>query len=94
VASKVDLLARELVYPTTSPWWHPILLLAAGAAAFAIIYFTGLYLLPKLTPNSAVAIGLANKRTQQYRNVFKLLVFTVFLSGVIVPLALKILGVL
>lgn len=86
VNAKVNLLARQLLAPDASPWWQPILLLGTGAVSFAVLYLTGLTLLPKLTPNSSIAIGLSSRRAQAYLTAFKFVVFGLLLTGLLLPL--------
>jgi hypothetical protein len=84
--AKINILATQWLTPSNDPWWHPIVVIGCGALAFAIIYTAGITLLPKLTPNSAIAIGLANRRAQQSLNTFKFIVFVLLISGILVPL--------
>ena len=88
---KIDLLSQQILNPIKSVWWEPIVMILFGALAFAVIYFSGMNLFPRLTPNSHIAIGLANIRANKYMNAFKFVVFTLLLSGIILPLIIKLL---
>jgi hypothetical protein len=90
IAAKIDMLARELLSPSQSPWWEPIVVIGAGAITFALIFIAGQGLLPKLAPNSSVAIGLANIRARRNLNTFKFIVFTLLVCGLIMPLLVEI----
>lgn len=92
IVAKFDIFATQILSPSSSPWWEPIVIIGAGGVAFAIIFVTGTSLFPKLTPNSSVAIGLSNNRAQKYMNTFKFVVFTIIVSGILVPIFLQMLN--
>lgn len=92
--TKFDLLAKQLLTPSTTPWWEPIVTITAGGITYAMLFIGGMSLLPKLTPNSSIAIGLSDRRAQSYMNVFKFIVFTVLLCGIILPLLVELIKLL
>lgn len=90
IGTKVDLFAKQLLSPDKTPWWEPILVISTGALTFAFVFIGCMALLPKLTPNSSIAVGLSGRRAQSYINTFKFLVFTLLLCSVLVPLLIEI----
>jgi hypothetical protein len=56
---------------------------------FAVILVLGQSLLPKLTPNSVIAVGLAGRRALAHSNTFRFIVFTCIISGILLPLLLE-----
>jgi len=89
VTEKIDLLSRQILDPIKSVWWEFLIVFLFGALGFAVIYFSGMNLFPRLTPNSHIAIGLANIRAKKYMNAFKFVVFTLLISSIILPLIIK-----
>lgn len=83
VGEKLNNFFKWLLTPTNSPWWEPFVILGAGAVSFAIVFVSLNRLLPKLTPNSAIAIGLTSRRAQVYLNTFKFIMFSVILMIVL-----------
>ena len=90
MTTKFDLYVTQILTPSTTPWWEPIIVIGVGAVSFSILYISGVTLLPKLTPNSNIAIGLSNRRAQRYLNTFKFIIFGILVSGILVPLVLEI----
>jgi len=88
--NKFDLYAKEILTPAKSPWWEPIVVMGVGAISFAVVFVCGLSLLPRLTPNSSIAIGLSDRRARRGLNLFKFVVFGILVSGILVPLVVEI----
>lgn len=86
IDKKIDLFASQVLTPSFSPWWEPIIIMGCGGITFAVSFYICLGLLPKLTPRSFIAIGLASIRFRSHQNVFKFLVFTLLFSGILVPI--------
>lgn len=85
-SQKIDLLANWIFNPIEQPWWG--ILVGFGASAFLAgsLFIAGMGLLPRLTPQSSIAIGLSSRRTQTYLNVFRFLLFSGLILGIVVPL--------
>lgn len=70
------------------------LMVSMGAAAglFLATLVGGFYLFPKLVPRSAIEIGLARTRFQKYQNAFRFVIFSVGVSGIVLPIIMRFLG--
>lgn len=90
ILKKFDIFAKQNLTPTTSAWWEPIVVIGTGAITYALIFVAGMSLFPKLAPNSSIAIGLSDIRARSSINTFKFIVFTLLVSGLIVPLSWEI----
>ncbi len=88
---KFNMYLDYILNQKNGPWWIFIFSMLGGILGYVILHFIGLGLLPKLTPNSAIAIGLSNRRSQKALRVFKFIVFTVLVSGFIIPVILHLL---
>ena len=71
---------------------EPLMIFGGGMLFFGICLFGGFWLFPQLVPRSSIEIGLASLRISRYRNAFNLIVFTIILSGLLLPLLRKLLG--
>ena len=89
IVKKFDIYARQILTPSRIPWWEPIVVIACGGVTFVAVFYIGMALLPKLTPNSSIAIGLSDRRARQSMNVFKFVVWTVLVCGVLIPLIVE-----
>jgi len=94
IAKKLNMFASEILSPSTIPWWEPVLVISMGALTFAVLHIACMALLPKLTPASSIAIGLADKRAQGHLNTFRFIVFSLIVSGIIMPLLVELIRVL
>lgn len=60
--------------------------MAGAALVFVIALTAGMLILPKFVPKSCIAVGLAKRRYLEYENLFKFLIFTLGISGLLVPI--------
>jgi hypothetical protein len=90
INAKIDALAAAMLTPEQSPWWYIVAELGLGAVAFVSTLSILMLCLPMLVPRSYINIGLAKSFYTQRENVFRFIIFTVLLSGIVFP-ALKIL---
>jgi hypothetical protein len=86
ISDKIDMLAERLLVPAAEPWYRPIIVVAAGACTYVISLIFFQNFLPRLTPNSVIAVGLAGKRAARYGNMWKFAVVTILITGVLLPL--------
>ena len=88
IEEKFDIYVTRLYTPSTSfnnstseEIWSFVVLVTA----FLSMYIAARYLLPKLTPNSSIAIGVAKRRAQVTLDTFKFLVFSILVAGFVIP---------
>ena len=86
VASKLDLFDKQMLQPSSAHWWEPIVTIAAGGMTFVVMHVIGLSIMPKLAPGSSIAIGLSNRRAEGRLNLFRFIIFTLLVSGIIIPI--------
>jgi len=90
IETKFDAFVNEFYGPgLDSSILENVISIAAGLILWITFIIIGYLFFPKLIPRSGINIGLARGRYNDYENVFKLLVFTILLSGVIIPLLRK-----
>lgn len=88
---KLDLYYTWALTPYNSPWYKDVAVFASSMLLFAVVYFVAKVALPKLAPNSAIAIGLASRRAVTTLDTFKFVVFTLLICGLAAPVALELL---
>ena len=89
IAEKFDIYVTQILTPKSSPWWEPIIIFGFGMISLVFIYYIGMTALPNLAPKSSIAIGLSNKRAINSLNVFKFIIFSLMLSGILFPLCFE-----
>lgn len=83
---KFEEFVKEVFGPSDSgPILEPLLRTASSLVVLLIVVVVAAVLLPKFVPRSGINIGFSANRYTQYENVFRLVVFTILLSGVVLP---------
>lgn len=90
ITNKFDIFVTQILTPNTPPWWEPIVVIGTGMVTLILIYVSGMSLFPKLAPNSSIAIGLSDTRARNSLNTFKFIIFTLLVSGRVMPLIFEI----
>jgi hypothetical protein len=83
--SKFDAFITKM-YEVQSPLGSGLAILGVSIVTYLISLVICYILYPKLVPRSAISIGLAKIRFSKYQNAFRFVVFTIILSGFILPL--------
>ena len=75
---------RELYGPfKDNPLFEGVMQLTGGMLTMLIVVILGYMLYPKLVPRAGINIGLASTRYTVYENAFRLVVFTIVVSGIL-----------
>ena len=94
IAKKINLFAERVLSIDNFGLWNYFLSMICGGVIMALIYLLGNNVFSRLTPNSCIAIGLAAKRSENYMNVFKFVIFGVIITGIVIPILMKALSML
>jgi hypothetical protein len=93
IEEKFDEFIRQIYLPTkNSPIFETIIYFAGAIVFWIVMISVSRWLLPKLIPKSGINIGLSKNRYETYENAFKLIIFTILLSGIVIPIFRKIFG--
>ena len=92
IEAKLDALIEYIMTPTETAWFAMVFGLLFFGAGFVLVMLASLSLLPKLTPASSIALGLANRRAEQNENAFRFIVFSVLILGILLPAVWTIIG--
>jgi hypothetical protein len=85
--AKIDMFVRELYGPfKDNPLFEGVIQLAGGMLTMLIVVILGYMLYPKLVPRAGINIGLTSTRYAVYENTFRLVIFTIMVSGILLPL--------
>ena len=76
-------------YQTNSLDLNTVLILGGSLVFFGVMLVMGYILFPKLVPRSFISIGLSKLRVTKYQNVFRFIIFSVLVSGIIIPTLLS-----
>lgn len=90
ILNKFDIYVSQILKPPKSPWWEPIIVIGSSLVCMLLVYTAGMGLFPKLAPSSNIAIGLSNTRAKNRLNTFKFIIFTIIVSGILVPIFVEI----
>ena len=82
---KFDAYVRAM-YEVESPIGSGLAIFGASIVTYVITLILCYILYPKLVPRSVISIGLAKIRIAKYQNVFRFVVFTIIISGFLLPL--------
>lgn len=82
---KFDSFIRDL-YQVQSPIGTGLAIFGASIVTYVISLILCYLLYPKLVPRSTISIGLAKIRISKYQNAFRFVVFTIIVSGFLIPL--------
>lgn len=87
IEEKFDVYVDHLYGPSeANSLYETLFVLAGGLIIYLTVFAFSMLLLPKLVPRSGINIGLAKSRYDQWENGFRLVVFSVLLSGILIPL--------
>lgn len=89
VEEKINQLSRALFLQEESII-NLALSFGAGLIVMALTMLTCYVFLPKLVPRSVIAVGLAKTRFLQYQNAFRFIVFTLIVSGIVLPILINV----
>jgi hypothetical protein len=96
IANKIDILSTYIINPTnpinssTTDYGTVILNIILFLVTYITLYLICLTLLPKLAPNSHLAIGLNKIRVDRYLNLFKFIVLDFLVLGLLSPIIISI----
>lgn len=90
IDAKFDEFVKVLFGPIErSPIFQSIFSIAGGLIVWMIGIITSMWLLPYFVPKSGICIGLSKNRYDNYINAFKLIVFTIIISGILLPVIIN-----
>lgn len=85
IEDKFDKYITWVLTPDNTSIAQEILRFLIPMGSLFIVYYVCNKFLPFLTPNSAIAIGVANYRAEAAIDIFKFIVFSVLIGGIIIP---------